>query len=453
LITFVDKSFLVSSSENGKLTITAVADTMGALKTASLRVTLTAAALKAAEEVGEGWEEVAMNSQALKLQGDYGQLSSLDDKIEPYLDRAISNASNAGPSHAEITYAEEQTETLAVAAAPTFEIQPASVAWDAAEPLLQKIRGWIMFSAFSNMTGNMGQSNYGAANTFLNVLTEVQRITNPTFDPINLGWGAVTGLGMRWKAFASQDFLLTADNSDEILMTPAHAQEVLKYVVGGLAPEWIVVNKFDKANMELMLAPTFRYNPLDAAKGKGGGLSFDGSVQEGEDVAGRQAEKSSGSPLYPGRRIKVHSLTQLQNLNESKGTLLEEEQQGLWRVKLDDVQEEKLLRTKNIKTLTGEVIEKAAPPAVESYCLAGTWSSWMPQDMEWDQQQECLTCEVELDPLDDGVFAVNRGKAMGKAWKSRPKQVWTIGKSGGRFQIRLFLKDGRTIKKVDWVRA
>merc|ERR1719491_1871247 len=67
-----------------------------------------------------------------------------------------------------------------------------------------KLHKSVQFSAWSTMTGNLGQSNYTAANAALDKFPAHQR---PEIDAVTLMWGAVGGIGMRWKAFASADVL------------------------------------------------------------------------------------------------------------------------------------------------------------------------------------------------------------------------------------------------------
>merc|ERR1719162_2949998 len=126
-------------------------------------------------------------------------------------------------------------------------VQMAHLAADAADtlPPLIHLYGWVFFSAVSSLTGNMGQTNYSAANMVLDALTFNKRQTDATqsFYPVALMWGAIADIGMRLKAFGSQDFLALSDNAHDVLMTPLEAKNCLEYIINGISPEWIAAWK------------------------------------------------------------------------------------------------------------------------------------------------------------------------------------------------------------------
>jgi len=106
----------------------------------------------------------------------------------------------------------------------------------------------VQFSALSSMFANMGQSNYIAANMALDKFPFYQR---PEIDAVTVMWGAVGNIGMRWKAFASQDFL---NSTPEILMNVEDCSKVLHMLTCRMdTPEWT------SASLNVspeMLAPT-----------------------------------------------------------------------------------------------------------------------------------------------------------------------------------------------------
>ena len=63
-----------------------------------------------------------------------------------------------------------------------------------------KLQKYVVFTALSTITPNMGQSNYIAANSFLDKLAPYER---PEIDAVGLMWGTVGGMGMRRRAFGS----------------------------------------------------------------------------------------------------------------------------------------------------------------------------------------------------------------------------------------------------------
>jgi len=350
---------------------------------------------------------------------------------------------------------------------------------------------------------------------------------------------------MRWKAFASQDFLQDEKNTggQRIVMTPMEAQECIKWACTLRSPEWVACNLF-------MVPPAVNPNPW-GKKGKGGGLSFapededdwsdeeytavpqfeeveqwrvvykdkvmvraepsvtgliiysfppgtvvkvshrkgdwvrlhssegfeakapeawmlaDGTAKGvgvllekiGSEMLALTAEATRTNPFSVGRRIKTHGLVNNADLNEVKGTLLEEVRNNVWKVRLDQDLGEHLLKEANMKTLVGGMVSnsekagqsKAIDAEVHPFCIAGTFNDWVPQDMRWDVVLGCFAHEVELDKDDIGKFGISQGIATGVRWKTRPVKQWTIGRKGGRYQIRLYVKDDRcSPSKIEW---
>jgi len=107
---------------------------------------------------------------------------------------------------------------------------------------LDKLTKWILFSAVSAMNGNVGQSNYTAGNCQLDTFTWQSRQMHPNSVDTTLMWGAVADIGMRWKAFASQDFLAGTTN----LFTVEDASKILHLTAIKDAPvEWVAAALFD----------------------------------------------------------------------------------------------------------------------------------------------------------------------------------------------------------------
>mmetsp|Transcript_71269 Transcript_71269/g.208915 ORF Transcript_71269/g.208915 Transcript_71269/m.208915 type:complete len:763 (+) Transcript_71269:83-2371(+) len=109
----------------------------------------------------------------------------------------------------------------------------------------------VQFSALSTMTANMGQSNYVAANCYLDKMPFFER---PETDAVTLMWGAVGNIGMRWKAFASQDML---NANPEALMNVQEAAKVLTMTATRMdPPEWYAGSFFDEWTRQSMLMQT-----------------------------------------------------------------------------------------------------------------------------------------------------------------------------------------------------
>mmetsp|Transcript_40374 Transcript_40374/g.124813 ORF Transcript_40374/g.124813 Transcript_40374/m.124813 type:complete len:771 (-) Transcript_40374:30-2342(-) len=132
----------------------------------------------------------------------------------------------------------------------------------------------VQFSALSSLFANMGQGNYIAANMALDKFPFYQR---PTIDAVTVMWGAVGNIGMRWKAFASQDFL---NATPEILMTIEDCCKILHALTCRMdTPEWTTAALNVGGEM---LMPT---------AGMLGGFSPGGGFRPGEDA---------GMAIWPG---------------------------------------------------------------------------------------------------------------------------------------------------------
>jgi len=370
--------------------------------------------------------------------------------------------------------------------------------------LLQKLSSWILFSAGSTMFGNVGQANYCAANAWLDAMTFSQKQSGPLdWNPMCLMWGAVAGLGMRWKAFASADFLLAADSSADIMMDYKEAGMSLKMLIAGVSPEWIQASKVDEMTRYYMTLPNPALegkapDPWGFKKGKGGGeISAEPPWQEdiGPETtdertpepsrsqlraASRERQKqqqlkargtrirpqnaSKNAWLFEGRRVQIFGLERSPHMNNLKGTLIAEVEEGKWQVKMDGDHGDKLIKIQNLMTLTGKPLtdfaggsdagdqEPARP--LEQYCIAGSWDDWLPHDMDWESSQLCFLFEIDVRPHTETSFAICRGKAGERKWKTRGQNNWVIAKERlrARYQIRLFINAGGSVKKVDWTK-
>jgi len=315
--------------------------------------------------------------------------------------------------------------------------------------------GWLMFSALSNWFGNTGQSNYACANMVMDALNASARQTmKSNFMPLIIMWGAVTGLGMRWKAFASQDFLLKADNVAEVIMDAKDAQRVLRFMVNGVSPEILAASMFDEQTKAFFLSGYRNPTPWGNKKGQGGGLTFqdddssDGDESIDEGILEEVLEENS-KRLRVGQRVEICGLINATEMNGVRGTLIEEVSADKWQVKLEGSSEDKLIKVKNLKALasTPLSVKKSDFRPTAEYCLAGSWNDWTPQDMRWDEKEGCLMHDVEVgDKICPARFGVAMGRAGTNKWQTQ-KQKWRLMR-GGKYRIKLLLKEGGVLKDV-----
>ena len=69
----------------------------------------------------------------------------------------------------------------------------------------------ILFSALSTMTGSLGQATYTSCNSSLESIVFGCRLVRSHIAANALMWGAVGDIGMRWKSFATDDFLARSE--------------------------------------------------------------------------------------------------------------------------------------------------------------------------------------------------------------------------------------------------
>ena len=61
------------------------------------------------------------------------------------------------------------------------------------------------------MTGSLGQAAYTSSNSSLESIVFWCRLVRPHIAANALMWGAVGDIGMRWKSFATDDFLARSE--------------------------------------------------------------------------------------------------------------------------------------------------------------------------------------------------------------------------------------------------
>mmetsp|Transcript_36050 Transcript_36050/g.67055 ORF Transcript_36050/g.67055 Transcript_36050/m.67055 type:complete len:361 (-) Transcript_36050:133-1215(-) len=270
-------------------------------------------------------------------------------------------------------------------------------------------------------------------------------------------WGAVTGIGMRWKAFASQDFLAKDENFAAMLIYYNEAQTGLGYILRGFAPEWVSVALFDPQTLAFIKSKeVVRHpDPWGFAKGKGlgrgGGLSFDNEDSSLDVYEKNSQQVESDEWLIPGRRVEICGLLKSPDMNGMKCTLVEEVDDEKWQVRLDGDLGDKLIKVANMKSFHDKPIT-AEDHSTKEFSLAGTFTEWMPMDMHWDSEAKCHMLEFNIDKLKcPAGFDIAKGKAAPIAWKKRTAQ-WKITEPG-KYQVKSFCKDGGRFQRIDITRV
>jgi|EP00427_Karlodinium_veneficum_P043035 hypothetical protein len=470
MVTIAGRSYVVFSDANGHLSVSVVpnsADSIArAMAQAHSRIIISSEALDDSKFPVDAkeWGDVMMANRKLQYTGDIKMLDRLEKELGPHIAKLRDAVEAQGPGSATVKAAiEDYNHDLKARTTDAMEAyydpMQIAVSADTEQPLLMKCVQWLLFSAGTTMSGNMGQSNYAAANCVLDAMTFHMRQTNPdNFEALCLMWGMVIGLGMRWKAFASADMAYSMD-TENVAMDWYEAQLTLRYcVLFGNSPEWVHASKWDFASE---WGPN-GYKAKDPwGFGKGGGVTMDSSdltfrsaKVPKEDVALSESN-AEASWLFAGRRIRIQDLELNPELNGTKGTLVEEVQKDLWHVAIDGYGE-KLLKVKNIAqihTSTAAVETKVVSfRSQEQMCLAGNWDGWKSHDMHWDSEHHCSTLDVTLVGTSAATFAIQRGQAATLKWKPHlsPKK-WSMGSIAGSFRIKVSIENSK-IGHVEWER-
>merc|ERR1740117_2154893 len=109
-----------------------------------------------------------------------------------------------------------------------------------------------------------------------------------------------------------------------------------------------------------------RKDPWKWGKGRGGGLTMDDPAEV--LFHNTPLSRTSGEPkadgnkahcwLSPGRRVRIHDLTTNAEMNDVKGTLVEETRAGVWHVSLDDHWGDKLLKVENLMQIHSSIVKQ-----------------------------------------------------------------------------------------------
>mmetsp|Transcript_127158 Transcript_127158/g.220462 ORF Transcript_127158/g.220462 Transcript_127158/m.220462 type:complete len:600 (-) Transcript_127158:168-1967(-) len=464
MVTIAGRSYVFCSDGKGKLQVSMPGpgkQTMNALSKAAVRIVLDFDAFKDYDSTARTWADDMVLKRKIRFEGDTALLEKFESDLGHKISSVQSSVDAGGPGKNAIATARAEVldafEGVKSQDKDSWELELAGVSGELAlaeyqvdgTPEFMGYWGWLQFSALSSMMGNMGQGNYCAANNLLDVMSFNARMTfRPNDMPCTMMWGAVTGIGMRWKAFASQDFLAKDENMAAMLIDYTEAMKGVGYILRGFAPEWVSVALFDVAttafikSKEVIRSP----DPWGFAKGKGGGLSFDKDDSNPEVYDKSSQEVVDEVPwLSPGRRVEIRGLMKSPEMNGMKCTLIEEVDDEKWQVRLDGDLGDKIIKITNMKRYSDKPVT-TEDHSTQDFSLAGTWCDWIPQDMVWDSEAKCHMLETEIEKCPAG-FDIARAKAGPTAWKKRIPQ-WQI-RQPGKYQIKLFCKDGGRIHHVE----
>lgn len=226
-----------------------------------------------------------------------------------------------------------------------------------------KLQKSVNFSALSTMSANMGQSNYVAANSYLDKLPGFQR---PHIDAVTLMWGAVGGIGMRYKAFAENDVL---NKTPEALLSILDCCKILYATCCRVeTPEWYACSFFDEWTQQYLLQKSAGtkagtsegWKPSEDAgrweqerEERDAELERETGIRDGRKM--QQIKNGAASAMSPlggwpalARHLEEGAKVRLVGLkakNGLTGVLVQKFSDGKWKVKLDDNTGNALLRS------------------------------------------------------------------------------------------------------------
>ena len=267
----------------------------------------------------------------------------------------------------------------------------------------------IYFSAVSTMQGNFAQANYCAANSFLDNLAMWQRMTHTwNFKSTSMMWGMVGGIGMRLKAFGSNDVI--AQSAAELVMTLDEAKMGLMAMICQQAPpQWMGCTFMGGTSTSPLAEPLPDVASALPSSQKGGvmGVADDGYQGGADELTEQIAITYKAEPKEKPTPVKA---------------------------------------------------EKAAMPKKPSpshkpeqeYYIAGSWDDWTKHDMKWDASRATFFFQVKVGANAE-KFCICKGKANGKIRLLSRGQSYAI-KNGEDcyYEIRLCLGTSGASPKVEW---
>merc|ERR1712032_446356 len=340
-----------------------------------------------------------------------------------------------------------------IAPAPPKGTQDPALTWlDPYQRGMDPQHTWLMFSASSTPTGNMGQGNYTAGNAYMDALTwQARQDRGLCSNPITMMWGAVAGIGMRWKAFATVDFL---NQTPEVQFSIEESANVLllAFAVKDIPEWWGMMPPIQMEQLQQMTG--------QAPKGYDQEL-LDSTSDDPLGVA-QTYPRASKSRFTEGTRVRLTDLQKNPAMNGRTGTLQEEVEEGKWRVTVDGILSDKLVNVQHLELLALSPRERKLIPAVPKpptkiYSIAGTWDDWVPHDMNWDWKRQCFVFRIELGRSGQETFQITLGKAQEEKWKTKG-QTFTIGArekgiEGDVYEVTMLLMDSGSCKSINWAKV
>eukprot|EP00403_Amphidinium_massartii_P004368 CAMPEP_0178380556 /NCGR_PEP_ID=MMETSP0689_2-20121128/5524_1 /TAXON_ID=160604 /ORGANISM="Amphidinium massartii, Strain CS-259" /LENGTH=728 /DNA_ID=CAMNT_0020000703 /DNA_START=85 /DNA_END=2268 /DNA_ORIENTATION=+ len=465
-------SFHIQSSDAGHLSVRplAVEEVKSALAEAGTHIAIDDEETAYTALLGDGLA-AALNSRKMRVEGDGSQLRALvlemKDSSTPV--QAKINAATAAkgiPGLGQLVKPQAAKDRLMLPDGVT-----SVVVQDDGSPALgpRCLRMWDMlyFSTWNTPFGNVGQCAYNPANIILDRLAWQERQTQVRPFSGTLMWGGVAGIGMRWKAFGSQDMMILEGMSD-LMVTVDEAQTVLRVLLTRLqdGPEWIAAAPVDEATRAFVLSDFPKAGDGPAFMAESYRWAWDSRL---EHFVWKQADKPEldKEPVDPVSQeldgesqacARVRAARE-QWLRARAGESAQEEEKAVADYQ-SCLREVETWSAKNSRRLGSPVLDicKEARQEMDAilecpFVIGGSWDDWQVHDLStWSVTEDCYTLEIELGPKGAEQFQVQPGRS--KRWRqviSMPNfmRKWSLqGAPGDRFRVRVYAAMDGAVEKV-----
>mmetsp|Transcript_53863 Transcript_53863/g.99551 ORF Transcript_53863/g.99551 Transcript_53863/m.99551 type:complete len:709 (+) Transcript_53863:74-2200(+) len=460
-------SFHVQSEEGGHLTVTPLQqhEVKAVLASTATHVVLEDGATAYEALLGDGLQ-TALDQRRFRIEGDGSQLRALvkemqssSTEVQAEVDAMTSRMGLPGLSSVQ----KPEKPSLHDRVMLPDGVTSVAIRVDQAEadPVTRCLRLWdsLYFSTFTTMGGNVGQGPYNPANGCLDSLAKTARQTYFRPYAATLMWGGVAGVGMRWKAFGSQDAMILSGQT-EMMISVEEAGTILRTLLTRVqdVPDWMAASPLDeqaRAYYGLTGTPPAGEGPALAEAYK---WTWDPKLenfvwkvssqvdQVGEKHVEYESEDQQCRKLRSARERWLAS-------RKGDSAQLEEEALNGYDTTIREVEQWALKHAWHFDMCREARREMAA--IVECpFIIGGTWDGWQAHDLStWNSTEECYTLEIGVGQRGTEQFQVQPGRCKrGHHNASFPTflRKWTLsGSPGDKFKVKVFVALDGTLDHVD----
>eukprot|EP00971_Amphidinium_carterae_P235639 4676197-Amphidinium_carterae.1 len=282
------------------------------------------------------------------------------------------------------------------------------------DPVTRCLRLWdsLFFSTFTTMTGNVGQGPYNPANGCLDSLAKTARQTSARPHAATLMWGGVAGVGMRWKAFGSQDAMILSGQT-EMMISVEEAGTILRTLLTRVQdiPDWMAASPLDaqaQAYYGLTGTPPAGEGPALADR-----WTWDPKLEHFVWKPADQVDKVPHAEIESEdqqcRRLRSARDTWLKS-RKGDSQELEEQASDAYETTIREVEKWAREHSCNLN-ICREARQEMAAIAECPFVIGGTWDGWQVHDLStWNSTEECYTLDIGVGQRGSEQFQVQPGR-------------------------------------------